>query len=99
MKTLLAIYRARGFRVKTILADPEFEPVKDYFPGSLINCCGADEHVPEIERYIRTSKDRTRSQYNNLPFSRVPRLIFIHLVKRAVFWLNSFPAGDGVLDT
>ena len=31
-----------------------------------------------------------------LPFSRVPRIVLIHLIKNAVFWLNSFPARDGV---
>ena len=31
-----------------------------------------------------------------LPFKHIPRLILIHLVKNAVFWLNALPARDGV---
>ena len=95
LQKVLAIYQERGFNVNTVLADPEFEPLHAEFPGNLIHCCGADEHVPEIERYVRTIKDRVRSCYNMLPFERIPRIMLIHLVKNAVFWLNSFPALDG----
>eukprot|EP00980_Cylindrotheca_fusiformis_P011053 scaffold2537_cov102-Cylindrotheca_fusiformis.AAC.1 len=62
----------------------------------MLNCCGADEHVPEIERYIRTVKDRTRSTYRMLPFRRLPRIVLIHLLKNAVLWLNALLAADGV---
>eukprot|EP00980_Cylindrotheca_fusiformis_P013967 scaffold3632_cov158-Cylindrotheca_fusiformis.AAC.1 len=59
IKSVVKLYTHRGFHVGQILADPEFEPIRPDFP--MLNCCGADEHVPEIERYIRTVKDRTRS--------------------------------------
>jgi len=52
--------------------------------------------MPNIEQYIRTVKDSTRSCYRMLPFTRIPRLMLIHLVKNSVFWLNAFPAADGV---
>ena len=77
-----------------ILGDPEFEPIRGTFPQ--LNCCAADEHVPDIERYIRTVKDPVRSTYRMLPFKRVPRLVLIHLVKNTIFWLNALPASDGV---
>ena len=93
LKSVCQIYHHRGFRVNAILGDPEFEPIRSTFPQ--LNCCAADEHVPDIERYIRTVKDRVRSTYRMLPFKRVPRLILIHLVKNAVFWLNALPARDG----
>ena len=92
---MIELYQRRGFNVNTVLGDPEFDPLVAEFPGDLINCCAADEHVPEIERYIRTIKDRVRSCYNMLPFERIPRLMLVQLVKNAVFWLNSFPALDG----
>ena len=94
VKSVCQIYHHRGFRVTMILGDPEFEPIRVTFPQ--LNCCAADEHVPDIERYIRTVKDRMRSTYRMLPFKRVPRLVLIHLVKNAVFWLNALPASDGV---
>ena len=94
LKLVCQIYYHRGFRINVILGDPEFEPIRPVFPQ--LNCCAADEHVPDIERYIRTVKDRVRSTYRMLPFKRVPRLILIHLVKNAVFWLSALPARDGV---
>jgi Reverse transcriptase (RNA-dependent DNA polymerase) len=96
IREVISIYTARGFRVTTILADPEFSPIEHSIPGTLVDCCGENEHVPEVERYIRFIKDRVRSCNNNLPFARIPRIMLIHMVKNAVFWLNSFPAPDGV---
>ena len=78
----------------TILADHEFEPLRAEFP--ILNTAARDEHVPGIERTIRTIKDSTRSTYRLLPFRRIPRLILNHLVRNAVFWLNAFPVTDGV---
>ena len=61
-----------------------------------LNTAAADEHVPDIERYIRTVKERTRSTYTMLPYRHLPRIVLIHLVKNVVFWLNAFPTNDGV---
>jgi hypothetical protein len=96
---MLQLYTCCGFRVTTILADPEFEPLQETFGHIQFNLCAQDEHVPEIERFIRTVKDRTRSGYNSLPFERIPRLMLIRLVGNAVFWLNAFPHTDGVPNT
>jgi hypothetical protein len=68
IENVLWLYRHRGFRVTECKADMEFEPVQNSFLGTTFNLCAQDEHVPEIERYIRTVKDRSRSGYNSLPF-------------------------------
>lgn len=79
----------------SILADHEFELIRPWFP--YINTTAAGEHVSEIERYIRTVKDRTRSTYTVLPFKRLPsRTMLVHLVKNTVFWLNAFTTDDGI---
>jgi hypothetical protein len=56
LKALCAMYQHRGFVIAAIMANNEFEPLRPWFPQ--VNCCAADEHVPEIERYIRTVKNR-----------------------------------------
>ena len=94
LQSVIAIYAHRGFNVSTILADGEFEPMRPWFP--LLNTCAENEHVPEIERFIRTIKNSTRSIYQMLLFTRIPRLIAMRLVKTAVFWSNAFPSADGV---
>jgi hypothetical protein len=34
-----------------------------------------------------------------LPFKYIPQIVLIQLVKNVIFWLNSFPAQDGVSTT
>ena len=94
LTTIIRLYTLRGFHITVILADPEFEPLRRSFPQ--LNTCAADEHVPDIERYIRTVKDRTRSTYRMLPFQHVPRMLLVHLVRNSVFWLNAFPTATGI---
>jgi hypothetical protein len=96
---VLRAYRNRGFKVTECNADPEFQPLKGKLEGTSLNLCAQDEHVHDVERYIRSIKDRARSGYNSLPFPYVPRLVVIRLVGNTVFWLNAFPVADGVSDT
>ena len=63
--------------------------------GVSLNIVAAHEHVPEIERFIRTVKERTRETYNSLPFTPPPRIV-IEMVRRSIYWLNVFPPKDGV---
>jgi hypothetical protein len=58
--------------------------------GIILNICAANDHVPEIERYIRTVKERVRSIATTLPFERYPPRLIIKMVYNCVFWLNSF---------
>jgi hypothetical protein len=83
----------KGFCVTSILASNEFEPLWEWYLS--LNTCAADEHVPEVELYIRTVKDRSQSTYCMLPFRYLPRIILVHLLRNAVFWLNAFPHKDG----
>ena len=82
------------FCVTSITCDPEFEVLQPSFP--MLNCCTADEHVPEIEQYIRTLKDCTQRAVNVLPFKNLPRLVLIHLLKNCTLWLNAFQAAYGL---
>jgi hypothetical protein len=99
LKRVCAQYERRGFKVTVVQADPEFEPLQAELGHIQFNFCAQDEHVPDVERFIRTIKDRTRSCYNTLPFSRIPRLVIIRMVYNAVFWLNAFPHRDGASST
>ena len=94
LKTTIKLYQQRGFNTARILADPEFESLRADFPN--FNTAAAGEHVPGIERTIRTVKDTVRSTYRMLPFRRVPRLMMNHLVRNSVFLLNAFPHQDGI---
>jgi hypothetical protein len=103
IKHVQQTYAKRGFHVTILLMDGQFN--KDNLEGEIaafgitLNVVAADEHVPEIERYIRTIKERARSVINMLPFERYPARMIIELIYYCVFWLNSFPAVGGISDT
>ena len=103
IKHVSQTYAKRGFRITNCLMDGQFD--KDGLGGELaglgitLNAVAADEHVPEIERHIRTIKERARSVVTMLPFERFPARIIIELISYCVFWLNCFPAEGGISDT
>jgi len=90
------LYVQWGFAIGVIKADLEFQALENEIPGVRFNLAAQNEHVPMVERYIRTIKDRARSCYSRLPFSRIPKQIIIYLIYNTIFWLNTFPGSDGV---
>ena len=89
------LYQRHGFKVESLHADSEFEPIRSEFP--LINTSDADDHQPDIERAIRSVKDRVHSTYRMLPYKYIPCLMVVHLVRNTMFWLNAFPVDNGWL--
>jgi hypothetical protein len=94
-------YKQRGFRVKECHGDGKFESLRAEVAdlGAQLNVTSEDEHVPEVERYIRTIKERARSVYNTVPFKKMPGVMIVELVHGSNYWLNMFPARDGVSST
>ena len=95
------IYLQRGFRIRNAFMDGQFEPLRGNLAelGIVLNTASNDEHVPEIERQIRTVKERTRAIYCTLPFNKMPRRLIIEMVYAANYWLNMFPRKGGVSKT
>ncbi|MEL7196301.1 MAG: reverse transcriptase domain-containing protein [Bacteroidota bacterium] len=99
IKQVLHWYSKRGFSVDLIRADGRFESLRAELTAlkTSLNIVSEDEHVPEIERYIRTVKERVRSTYQVLPFKAcVPSRIMMELVYACVFWLNVFHPSPSV---
>jgi hypothetical protein len=78
--------------------DGQFGCLEDNLQGMqvLLNKTVNDEHVGEVERFIRTIKERMRCLITTLPFKHVPNQMVIELAKRVVFWFHAFPAKDGI---
>jgi hypothetical protein len=95
------IYAQHGFRLRMCHADGKFEPMQGDLidMGIDLNVVSAEEHVPEVERDIRTVKERTHCVYNTVPFKQMPSCMVVEMVHAGVFWLNMFPPEDGVSDT
>ena len=92
------IYKKRGFILQTVLMDGQFEGITGGLAGFgiTVNTVARGEHVPEAERYIRTIKERARCVYNTMAFKKIPGRMVAELIYYCVFWLNTFPARDGV---
>jgi hypothetical protein len=101
IKQVKSAYMQRGFVISTLLMDGEFDSIRGDLADMQItlNTVSNDEHVPDVERYIRTVKERTRCIYNTLPFRRIPKRMIIEMVYASNFWLNCFPPADGVSPT
>ena len=91
-------YENRGFRIKVIYADNEFDHdvIKSVLPGATFDVCAAGEHVPAIERCVRTVKDRCRCMCHSVPFRRYTKIITIHLIATCTKWLNCFSSEGGI---
>ena len=99
LKNVHRAYLQRGFCITAVHADLEFECCRGTIATDLqarLNTAGEDEHVPEVERCIRTVKERTRCTYNCLPFERFPPLLIVEMVFLSVFWMNAFPHKNGI---
>ena len=101
VKQVNRLYRQRGFRPIYALMDGQFEPLRGDLAemGIQLNTVSNDEHVPEIERQIRTLKERTRAIYCTLPFRKIPRRLIIEMLYAANYWLNMFPRKGGISKT
>ena len=89
-------YTSCGFEVVDAHADKEFECLHGSLGNVSLEICGPDEHVPEVERSIRTMKETMRATGHGLPYRRLPKIMIIELVAMATRCLNGFPKEDGV---
>jgi hypothetical protein len=95
------LYERRGFEIHICMMDNKFELIR----GSLLlnrialNTCAPGEDMPEIERKIRTVKERIRGVVHTLPFQWLPNLLVVHVALFSVMWLNFFPPGAGASPT
>jgi len=80
IEQVIQAYQARGFKIQAILADGQFQHIQQIIEqkGIRLNICGANEHVPEIKRYIRTVKERIRS-IAETSFERYPPRLIVEM--------------------
>ena len=96
---VINIYQTRGLNVLDVHADSEFACLREALRPISMNIVTADSHVGEVERSIRTIKERLRSCVHGLPYKRLPKVMIRHLVSDTVRCLNQFPWRNGVSET
>ena len=75
------------------LMDGEFGHLRGKLAGMgvTLNETFRDEHMGDIERYIRTVKEHMQAIYNTLPFNKNPAWLVVEMAKASMFWLNGVP--------
>jgi len=67
-KAVTLLYETQGFKIPDIHADKEFACITNDMLPTRLNIADADDHAPEVERSIRTMKERIRCTIHGLPF-------------------------------
>ena len=96
---VLSLYQSRNLTVSQIKCDNEFACVQDAFFPIFFNVVATEEHVGDVERSIRTSKQDARSLIHGLPFSSCPREIIIGADVSALQKRNSLSNHRGISPT
>jgi hypothetical protein len=98
-QAVINMYQTRGFNISRIKADQEFSCITNDILPIPLNVADEDDHVHEVERSIRTIKERTRCTVQGLPFQRVPKMMMRAIIEGAQHKaLNQFPVKNGVSD-
>ena len=80
--TIAKVYSGRGFQVKRVYADNQFESIHEDLQRKEIdlNTCAREEHEPFVERGNQTVKEAIRLTVTLLPFKYLPRIVVMELV-------------------
>ena len=70
LKVVMQKYKIRGFNIKEIQFDPEFDKpkIKHCLQGINFQPCAKGKHVPVIDRSTLTLKERCRATCHSLPY-------------------------------
>ena len=102
LKKVHNMYKARGFKITMTHANEEFasllHPLLE-LDNIGLNIAATNEHVPVIERAIRTIKERNQSTVSGFPYKHYPTILKKALISHAVSWLNMFLHANGVSAT
>ena len=101
LRRVVNIYARGGFQATTAMMDGAFAGLQDICNQLQVtlNTTSRDEHVGDVERYIRTIKERMQGVSNTIPFKRLTRNMVMELAKAVVYWLNSVPSNMAVSPT
>jgi hypothetical protein len=67
---VMRLYGSHGFLINMVHTDGEFKVLHDQLArsGAGLNVCANNEHVPEVEHFIRTVKECAQCMYHSVPF-------------------------------
>ena len=90
------VYNCREISIDEIQADGEFKCITEDVRPSFLHTAPPNDHVPEVERSIRTIKERVRCYLHDLPYQSYPKIMIEGCVYNVIKQLNSLPADNGI---
>ena len=77
LRPIITLYLTKVFLITDIYADNEFdsEEYRELFLPTRMHRCAKGEHVPIIERTVRTFKEHYRSICHGVPYKKYPKLM------------------------
>ena len=95
------IYAMSGFSLRFLKMDPEFKTLHSELKEMqiLLNATGQGDHVPEAERFFRTTKDSSWASFAITPFKKLPFILSVGLILDTAFGGNSVVFEHGVFRT
>ena len=72
LKTTIYAFTARKINIETIFGNYKFEVVRKSLRPVHVEIVGADEHEFHMGSLISTVKDRTRCDFQNIPYKKCP---------------------------
>jgi hypothetical protein len=98
IQAVIKLYETRGFTVTRVEGEQEFSCLANNLLPTPLNIADADDHVAEVERSIRTIKERVRCLVQGLPFKRITKAMMRAAIENANKTHNQFPVKNGVSD-
>jgi hypothetical protein len=102
-KEIYQYYLQHSFHITMVHSDGEFSPlnplIESITGGPVVNLASANDHVPDIERFIHVVEEHCWATWHSLPFERIPKIMTVHIVINVVTLLNFFSTKDGVSET
>ena len=99
-KTVIKLYNSRGFIIKHLLGDPQFDGMKQWlynYYNIIYKGAAADKHIPKVETIIWVVKERVCASISHFPWKEAtPQLIVKEIVKYCITMINSFPPKSGI---
>ena len=75
LHTVLNLYFSWGFNVNWIHRYGQFKCIHETIHPTLLHTAAPEQHIPEVERSIRTLKDDVRTTIHGLPYTKYTRLM------------------------
>ena len=89
-------YKYRGFTITYYHGDNEFEHLCNFLALAHLHTYTANEHIGDIERFIRKIKERVVCRCHSIPYNKFTKLMTISLVQDMIIFLNMFPSKKGI---